>query len=106
LVVVSLPEDLIYSLLRDDTVDCSFLEHLIVVAGGRFEDVSSYARDEPSYEISIGRGISKGISGFGGQLFKVLNVLIDERPGHFDTFEACASTFALLGILELLCESV
>jgi hypothetical protein len=32
--------------------------------------------------------------------------LINEGPGHFDTFKACAGTFALLGILELFRESI
>ena len=106
LVVVSFPEDLIYGLLGDDTVDCSLFEHLIVVAGGWFEDIFSYAWDEPSYKVSIGGGISERISRFSGQLFEVLDVLVDEGPGHFDAFKTCAGAFAFLGILELLRESV
>ena len=43
LVVVSFPEDLIYGLLGYDTIDGSFLQNLVVVAGGWFEDVFSYA---------------------------------------------------------------
>ena len=42
LVVVSFSKDLVYGLLRDDTVDCSLLQYLVVVAGGWFEDVFSY----------------------------------------------------------------
>ena len=45
LVVVSFPEDLVYGLLGDDAIDCSFLQHLIVVAGGWFENVFPYAWD-------------------------------------------------------------
>jgi hypothetical protein len=45
LVVVSSSEDLVYGLLGDDAVNGSLLEHLIVVAGGWFEDISSYAWD-------------------------------------------------------------
>ena len=66
LIVVSLSEDLIYSFLRDDTVDCSLFEHLVVVAGGWFEDISSYAWNESSYEVSICGGVSESVSGFGG----------------------------------------
>jgi hypothetical protein len=39
-------------------------------------------------------------------LFEILDVLVDEGPGHFNAFEACAGAFALLGVLELFCESV
>ena len=42
LVIVSLSEYLIYGLLRDDAVDCSLFEHLVVVAGGWFKDIFSY----------------------------------------------------------------
>ena len=66
LVVVSLSKDLVYGFLRDDAVDCSLFEYLVIVTGGWFEDVSSYAWDESSYKVSVGGGVSKGVSGFGG----------------------------------------
>ena len=65
LVVVSSSEDLVYGFLRDDAVDCSLLEHLVVVAGGRFENVFPHTWDQSSYEVSVGGGVSKRISGFG-----------------------------------------
>ena len=45
LVVVSLSENLSDCLLRDDTVDCSLLQDLVVVAGGWFENVFPYTGD-------------------------------------------------------------
>jgi hypothetical protein len=39
-------------------------------------------------------------------LLEVLDVLVNEGPGHFDALEACAGAFALLGVLELFRESV
>ena len=66
LVIVSFPKDLVYGLLGDDAVDCSLLEYLVIVAGRRFEDVSSYAWDQSSYKVPVGRGISKCVSGFSG----------------------------------------
>ena len=45
LIVVSSPEDLVYGFLGYDTVDSSLLEHLVIVTGGWFEDVFSYAWD-------------------------------------------------------------
>ena len=66
LVVVSLPEDLVYGFLRDDAVDGPFLQDLIIVAGGWFEDISSYTGNQSSYEVSICGGVSERVSGFGG----------------------------------------
>ena len=65
LVVISFPKDLVDSLLGYNTIDSSFLQDLVVVTGGWFEDVSSYAWDQSLYEVSIGRRISKCISSFG-----------------------------------------
>ena len=45
LIVVSFSKDLVDGLLGYDAVDSSFLQNLVVVAGGWFEDVSSYAWD-------------------------------------------------------------
>ena len=65
LVVFSFPKDLVDSFLGYNTIDSSFLQDLVVVTGGWFEDVSSYAWDQSLYEVSIGRRISKCISSFG-----------------------------------------
>ena len=86
LIVVSFPEDLVYGFLGYDTVDRSFLEYLVVVAGGWFKDIFPYAWDQSSHKVSIGGGVSKRVSGFGSQLLEVLNVLINEGPSHFDAF--------------------
>ena len=66
LIIVSSPEDLVYGFLGDDAINRSLFEHLVIVAGGRFEDVFSYAWDQSSYEVSISGGISKRVSCFSG----------------------------------------
>ena len=106
LIVISSSKDLIDGFLRYDTVDGSFLQDLVVVARGWFEDILSYAWDQSSYEVSVGGGVSQCVPSFGGQLFKILDILIDEGPGHLDAFKTCAGSFAFLGVLELVCESV
>ena len=58
LIIVSFPEDLVDGFLRYDTVNGSLLQNLVVVARGWFENISSYAWDQSSYEISVGGGIS------------------------------------------------
>jgi hypothetical protein len=57
LVVVSFSKDLIDCLLGYNTIDSSFLQDLVIIAGGWFEDISSYAWDQPSYKVSVGRRI-------------------------------------------------
>ena len=45
LVIIPLPEDLVYGFLGNDAINGPLFEYLVVVAGRRFEDVSSHARD-------------------------------------------------------------
>ena len=45
LIIVSFSKDLVYGFLRDDAIDRSFLQYLVVIARGWFEDVSPYAWD-------------------------------------------------------------
>ena len=66
LIIVSSSKDLIYGFLRDDAIDRSFLQHLVVITGGWFEDVLPYAGNQSSYEVSIGGGVSKRVSSFSG----------------------------------------
>ena len=96
LVVVSFSKDLIDCLLGYNAIDSSFLQDLVIITGGWFEDISSYAWDQPLYKVSVGRHISKCVFSFGSQLLEVLDVLINKGPGHFDVFETCAGAFAFL----------
>ena len=65
LIVVSSSKDLVDGFLGYDAINGSLLQDLVVVAGGWFEDVSSYARDQSSHEVSVGGSVSKRVSGFG-----------------------------------------
>jgi hypothetical protein len=65
LIVVSFSEDLVDGFLGYDAVDGSFLQDLVVVTRGWFEDISSYTWDQSSYEVSVGGSVSERVSSFG-----------------------------------------
>jgi hypothetical protein len=102
----SLLEYLLYGFLRCDAVDGSPLHDLIVVGGGWFEDIFANAFYQAPGEQSVRGGITQYVSRISGELFEVLDILVDEWPFHFDGLQTGACAFALLHILELVTESI